>query len=80
MGEFYIAALKNLERRENAVNYRKLSHGERFDAFLLPDKMFINNYKLVTKDLMRYVINILTPYVTESKRTSALDIQTRVST
>ncbi|XP_022183155.1 putative nuclease HARBI1 [Myzus persicae] len=77
MDEFYIAALENLERQENAVNYRKLSHSERFDAFLLPDYIFINNYRL-TKDLVRYVINILTPHMTEATRTSALNIQTKV--
>lgn len=79
MDEFYIAALENLERQENAVNYRKLSHSERFDAFLLPDYIFIKNYRL-TKDLVRYVINILTPHMTEATRTSALNIQTKVST
>ncbi|CAI6352676.1 unnamed protein product [Macrosiphum euphorbiae] len=77
MDEFYIAALENLERQENAVNYRKLSHSERFDAFLLPNYIFINNYRL-TKDLVRYVINILTPHMTEATKTSALNIQTKV--
>jgi len=78
MDEFYIAALENLEWQENALNYRKLSHSERFDAFSLPDYIFISNYRL-TKDLVRYVINILTPHMTES-RISALNMQTKVST
>lgn len=60
MDEFYIAALENLELQENAANYRKVSHSERFYAsFIARDYIFINNFRL-TKDLVRYVINILT--------------------
>lgn len=44
MDEFYVAVLENLERQENALNYRKLNHKERFDAFLLADDVFIKNY------------------------------------
>eukprot|EP00102_Acyrthosiphon_pisum_P019365 XP_016656575.1 PREDICTED: putative nuclease HARBI1 [Acyrthosiphon pisum] len=77
MDEFYVAALENLERQENALNYRKLNHKERFDAFLLPDDVFIKNYRL-NKNLVRYVINILTPFLIEPTRKSALDIQTKV--
>lgn len=79
MDEFYIAALENLERQENALNYRQFHHEERFDAFLLPDNIFIKTYRL-NKDLVRYVINILTPFLTVQTRKSSLDIQTKVIT
>lgn len=77
MDDMYIAALENLERQENAYNFRRRCH-KPVDAFLLSDFIFIKNFRL-TKDLVRYVINLLTPFISEPSRKSALDIQTKVS-
>lgn len=80
MDAMFIAALENLEHQENALNsIRSNINNTRNDAFLLPDFIIIKNYRL-SKDLFRYVINMLTPFIRKPTRKSTLDIQTKVST
>eukprot|EP00102_Acyrthosiphon_pisum_P019972 XP_016657182.1 PREDICTED: uncharacterized protein LOC107882785 [Acyrthosiphon pisum] len=68
--------LENVESQEGAQNIRR-HFMKRVDAFTLPDKDFIRNFRL-SKGLVHRLINMLRPYVTESTRSSALDIPTKV--
>lgn len=51
---------------------------QRIDAFLLPENQFIRYFRL-SKQLTRYLINILDPYLIPPSRSSSLDKQTKVS-
>lgn len=71
-----IAILQNLEFQEGAQNRRQFY--KRLDAFTLFDKDFIRNFRL-SKTLVYQLINMVTPFMTEPSRSSALDIPTKVS-
>lgn len=65
--------------QENAIeNFRKLIIKPK-NYFLLSDTIFINNFRL-TKDLVHYLYNLLSPFMTDSTRKFVLDIQTKMST
>lgn len=76
MNEMHTVAL-NLVRQENAQqNDRRPRHYTRniwIHAFLQPDSIFINNFRL-TEDLVMYLRNLLTPFMIEPTRKSILDI------
>lgn len=71
-----IAILENVEFQENAQNRRKFY--KRQDAFSLSDKDFVRNFRL-SKILVNQLITMVTPFMTEPSRSSALDITTKVS-
>ncbi|KAL5239161.1 hypothetical protein ACI65C_006571 [Semiaphis heraclei] len=48
-----------------------------YDAFSLTDRLFMKNFRL-SKELMRYLIDILKPYIVVDTRLSSIDIQTKV--
>ena len=71
-------AIQNMEMQEN-VGYGKLSTKKnRVDPFTLSDRLFIKNFRL-TKDLTRYLIELLSPFVEVKSRSSAMDLSTKVN-
>lgn len=62
------------EQLENAVERRILV---KTDAFTLTDEQFISLFRL-PKQLVEYVITILTPLLVNPNRASALTVQTKV--
>lgn len=72
-------AIQNVEEQENAARYRRLTIKEnRVDPFTLSDRLFIKNFRL-TKDLARYLIELLTTFIEVKRRSSAIDLSTKVN-
>lgn len=68
--------IENLEVAEQQVVNRRRRTPE--DPFLLSDEKFIKIFRL-SKNLARYLIDLLTPFLTAPKRARDLDITTKVS-
>lgn len=71
---------------ENVVNVNENNDGVRndfhrplSDPFILTEQMFIKNFRL-TKHLTRYVIDLLRPFLKKPRRSSSIDIDTKVLT
>lgn len=73
-----IQILNDLEDAEDQVeNAGGRRNYEKKDPFILPDKQFVSMFRL-NKELVRYVITILTPLLINPSRRSALTVQTKV--
>lgn len=69
-------AIQNMEVQEN-VGLQRLKNN-RVDPFTLSDRLFVKNFRL-TKDLTRYLIELLSPFVKVKSRSSAIDLSTKVN-
>ena len=72
-------AIGNIEEHERAMNVRQTRKKEIIsDPFDTSDRLFIKNCRL-TKDLVKYLIELLRPYIVSKSRLSAVDLNTKVS-
>lgn len=71
-------AIQNMEMQENVGYGRLLKKKNRVDPFTFSDRLFIKNFRL-TKDLTRYLIELLSPFVEVKSRSSAIDLSTKVN-
>jgi len=74
-------AINNIEEHENNIcNERRTRNTEYItDPFTLSDQLFIKNFRL-TKNVVRYLIDLLKPHIKSNRRSSAIDLNTKVST
>lgn len=70
------AVLENLEEMEIA-NENPRRYYQHYDPFHVSNKDFEKNFRL-SKEVARFVINMLTPYVFAPTRRSALPIESKV--
>ncbi|XP_022167246.1 putative nuclease HARBI1 [Myzus persicae] len=72
-------AINNVEEHENNVpNERQTRNTEYIsDPFILSDRLFIKNFRL-TKDAVRYLIDLLRPHIIPNTRSSAIDLNTKI--
>lgn len=73
-------AIQNLEEQENVARYGRLIivRENRVNPFTLSDRLFIKMFRL-TKDLTLYLIEILTPFIEVKRRSSSIDLSTKVN-
>lgn len=71
-----VPIINALENAEMAEERRRIFH-IRDDPFELPDKQFIELFRL-SKDAARYVIDLVEPHLTPQTRISAIDPTTKV--
>jgi len=72
-------AIDNIEEHERAMNVRQIRRKETIsDPFDTSDRLFIKNFRL-TKDLVKYLIELLRPFIVSKSRLSAIDLDTKVS-
>lgn len=70
-----INELENIERRQP----RRHRHRQREDPFIvLTDEHFIRLFRL-SKDLARFLINLLRNYISDAHRATDLNVTTKVS-
>ncbi|XP_060858749.1 putative nuclease HARBI1 [Metopolophium dirhodum] len=71
-------AIDNIEEHERAMNVRQTRKNEIIsDPFDTSDRLFIKNFRL-TKDLVKYLIELLRPYIVSKSRLSAIDLNTKI--
>lgn len=67
-------AIQNVEVHKNVgLHERLLTKENCVDSFKLSDRSFVKNYRL-TKDLTRYLIQLLSPFVEVKSCSSAIDL------
>lgn len=71
-----LAAIENQEIHEENVRFLRKTYQHR-NGFDMTDQHFIRNFRL-SKDLTRYLINLVRPYVGERTRASSLSVETKV--
>lgn len=74
-------AINNVEEHENNVHNERQTRNTEYitDPFILSDRLFIKNFRL-TKDAVRYLIDLLRPHIISNTRSSAIDLNTKVIT
>lgn len=72
----FVAILRSPNEGSNA-NIPRIYNNLSEHAFSLSDALFIRNFRL-NKELVRYLSQILTPYMVSRRRRSGLDIQSMV--
>lgn len=77
-------AMHNVEEQNNYSNNvsyerqtRNMDHVT--DPFLLSDRLFVKNFRL-TKVVVRDLIKLLSPHIVSNSRSSAIHLNTKVST
>lgn len=72
-------AIDNVYEYEFAISVRQIRKKETIsDPFDISDRPFIKNFRL-TKDLVKYLVELLEPYIDSKSRQSAIDLNTKVS-
>lgn len=73
--------INNVEEHENNICNEKHTRNPEYitDPFILSDQLFINNFRL-SKNVIRYLIDLLKPHIESNSRSSAIDLNTEVST
>jgi len=72
-------AIDNVIEHERVINVRQTRRKETIsDPFDTSDRVFIKNFRL-TKDLARYLIELLRPHIISKNHQSAIDLNTKVS-
>ncbi|KAF0688736.1 putative nuclease HARBI1 [Aphis craccivora] len=68
-------AINNVEEHENNVHNERQTRNTEYitDPFILSDRLFIKNFRL-TKDDVRYLIDLLRPHIISNTRSSAIDL------
>lgn len=78
VNRLFVAAIEDLENQEMAAVNQRRFH-QRVDPFLdLSAHLFIKNYRL-SKDLTNQLIEMLTPFMRQHTRLSALSVKTKAS-
>jgi len=75
-------AINNVEEHENHNIYyeRQTRNPDNVtDPFTLSDRLFVKNFRL-TKDVVKELIDLLRPHIVSNNRSSAIDLNTKVST
>lgn len=72
-----VAIAEIVDEAAGAVAQRRRPFYNRIDAFQLQDKQFVRMFRL-TKELVREVIELVSPYMQEGTRESAINIETKV--
>lgn len=68
------------EDHENHINIRQIWRWEIISyPFLLSNKLFVTNSRH-TKDIVKYLINLLRSYIVTNSRSSTIDLNTKLST
>lgn len=71
--------IENMVEHENVINVRQTRrHAIIADPFTLSDRLFIKHFRL-TKEIARNLIELLRPHIVTKNRSSALDLNTKVS-
>lgn len=74
---YYI--VNNINEPINGIEERNIFQKPLFNPFALTDELFMKNFRL-TKELTRYLIDTLEPYIDVKTRLSSIDIDTKVNT
>jgi len=72
-----MAYFVNINEQIDEIELRNNFQWPTYDAFALTDKLFMKNNRL-SKEITRYLINILKPFIVVDTRLSSIDIQTKV--
>lgn len=73
-------AIENIEQHERYIHVRQSRNQETItDPFTYSDRLFIKNYRL-TKELVTNLIELIRPHIVSKRRSSAIDLKTKVST
>ncbi|CAI6373946.1 unnamed protein product [Macrosiphum euphorbiae] len=72
-------AINNVEEHANYVHNERQTRNREYitDPFTLSDRLFIKNFRL-TKDAVRYLIDLLRPHIISNTRSSAIDLNTKI--
>lgn len=73
-----IQGIHNIEEAQLDAELPPLNYNRRQDPFLLPDRQFRRIFRL-TKELVENIIILVTPYMVQPRRNSALSPQLKVS-
>ncbi|XP_060845695.1 putative nuclease HARBI1 [Rhopalosiphum padi] len=72
-----MAYFVNINEQIDEIELRNNFQRPTYDTFALTDKLFMKNFRL-SKEITRYLINILKPFIVVDTRLSSIDIQTKV--
>lgn len=73
-----IANIENLENVEEA-QFQRNNRFEMIDPFEVLSEHHFTQYFRLSKELCRYLVNIVEPFMRPQKRTTDLNVETRVS-
>jgi len=76
-------AIENIEQHERFIHVRQSRNQEIItDPFTYSNRLFIKNYRLtsLTKELVTNLIVLIKPHIVSKRRSSAIDLKTKVRT
>lgn len=75
----YIYAMNMINEHEMAIHNPRRGFSVKYDPFTQCERIFLKNYRL-SKDLVRQLIFMVTPYIDPPSRSSSINIPIKVST
>lgn len=76
--DILLFGINDIEDHENNINVRQIRRREIIsDPFLLSDRLFVTNSRL-TKNIVKYLIELLRHYIITNSRSFAIDLNTKV--
>lgn len=73
----FLAAIENLEVQEENNRFQRRFFQYK-NAFTMSDRHFVKHFRF-TKELIRYLIELVRPYVRDSTRASSIPLETKVN-